>query len=161
MKKLLLLSLIIILLGACAPNPDLIKEEAAVEAALDRFTQAFETKNIDMFAEIFSHDPEMVNFGTDEDEYWIGWEPWRASFQKQFDVYEKSDMTLRDVRIKVHKAGQVAWFSALMDVQITSQGQGFDYTGMRVTGVLEKKEEGWVFTQRHVSVPVKGQAVEY
>ena len=161
MKILIPLSLMILILGACAPKLDLVKEEAAVQTALDRFIQAFETKNISMFAEIFSHDPGMVNFGTDEDEYWIGWEPWKTSFQKQFDAYEKSDMTLRDVRIKVHAAGQVAWFSALMDVQIISQGQAFDYTGMRVTGVLEKKGEGWVFTQRHVSVPVKGQAVEY
>ena len=161
MKKLLPLSLMILVLGTCAPKTDLVKEEAAVRTVLDRFTQAFKTKNIDMFAEIFSHDPGMVNFGTDEDEYWIGWEPWRATFQKQFEAYEKSDMTLHDVRIRVHAAGKVAWFSALMDVQITSQGQAFDYIGMRVTGVLEKKGEGWIFTQRHVSVPVKGQAVEY
>lgn len=153
--------MLVLVLSVCAPQPDLDKEEAAVQAVLDRFVQAFETKDINLFTEIFSHDPEMVNFGTDEDEYWIGWEPWKASFQKQFDAYEKSDMNLRDVRIKVHGTGQAAWFSALMDVQIISQGQTFAYTGMRVTGVLEKKGESWILAQRHVSVPVKGQAVEY
>ena len=55
----------------------------------------------------------------------------------------------------------MAWFSELLDWQVTAGGERVALEGMRFTGVLEKRNGNWMIVQMHVSVPVAGQAAEY
>jgi hypothetical protein len=55
----------------------------------------------------------------------------------------------------------VAWFSAHADWTISMQGQSMTMTGLRMTGVLERRDGRWLHAQFHLSKPVEGQAVEY
>lgn len=140
---------------------DLEAAKAAVNSVLDQFIQAYETENIELFSKIMAHDPDMVIFGTDAAERFVGYESIENSMKKQFESYEETKVTSRDRVIKVHKSGEVAWFSELWDLKGKAQGQPYALEGFRATGVLEKRNGNWVTVQWHASIPVSGQAVKY
>jgi len=83
------------------------------------------------------------------------------SMKKQFESFEEAKYTSRERVIKVHKSGEVAWWSELLDMRGKAQGQPFAMEGLRITGVCEKRDGNWVVVQWHLSVPVSGQAVKY
>jgi uncharacterized protein (TIGR02246 family) len=140
---------------------DLEAAKAAVNSALDQMIQAYETENAELYSKIWAHDPDMIVFGTDAAERWVGYEPFEESMKKQFESYEETKITSRERAIKVHKSGEVAWFSELWDIAGKAQGQPYTLEGMRITGVLEKRDGNWVGVQWHASIPVSGQAVKY
>jgi ketosteroid isomerase-like protein len=144
-----------------APVVNLEAEKAAVKTVLDQFIQASKIEDMELFSKIMAHDDDMVNLGTDAAERWVGWEPFKNSIEKQFASLEETDISVREQVIKVHKSGEVAWFSEFMDLKGKAQGQPYALEGARFTGVLEKRNGSWLIVQIHGSVPVSGQAVKY
>lgn len=166
----ILLAVIPLLVTACAPPPeeseeappvDLVAEEAAVKGVVDAFTSIFVSEDMDLLSRTFAHDSDMVLFGTDESERWVGWDEFRASVEVQFASYEDTEVTTRNQVIHVNAAGETAWFSELVDMSLTAGGEQVEVPGMRVTGVLEKRNGVWVIVQMHASVGVAGQVMEY
>lgn len=143
------------------PAVDIEAEKAAVRAVLDDWIKCIETEDIELFSKIIAHDDDMVSFGTDAAEHWVGWESIKESVQKQFESVENADISIRELVIKVHNSGEVAWVSLLMDFKGEAMGEPFSVEGMRVTGVMEKRNGNWVFVQSHSSMPVTGQVVKY
>ena len=175
MKKLLLILPLVFLLCftfgcqkqaeevAVEPEPavDIEAEKAEVKALIDDFVLGWETDDSELFSKIFAHDDDMTMFGTDAAEHFVGWEPIKESIQKQFDASENIQVATRELSIKVHKSGEVAWVSYLMDLKGESMGEPFSIEGMRITVVMEKRNGNWLIVQVHASVPVAGQAVKY
>ena len=112
-----------------------------------------ETGDMDLFANVFAHDPDMVCFGTDADERVVGWEALKTVMQKQFAGTEESKLTVKDRVIRVHGSGEIAWFSEIIDWQMVSKGQTLQFEGLRGSGVLEKQDGNWVVIQIHYSIP--------
>ena len=139
---------------------DLVAEQAAAKAVVDMWQQVWETKDMALFDRAFSHDPDMIIFGTDAAEYWVGYEMARKSIEYQLGVYEDTEGTVRNQVVKVHASGEVAWFTEMMDMSVTSGGEHMDLT-IWFSGVLEKRAGTWTLVQFHASVPVAGQAVAY
>ncbi len=159
-----------ILLAGCAqeveqeemtPPVDLVAEKAAAKVVLDLFPQIMMEENLELMAKAFAHDPNLLIFGTDAPERWVGYEALAASIEIQFASYEDTEIVTRDQLITMHSSGDVAWFSELLDWHVTAGGERVEIEGMRFTGVLEKRQGSWVFIQGHASVPVSGQAMEY
>ena len=142
------------------PSVDLVAEQAAAKAVVDMWLQVWETKDMALFDRIFSHDPDMIIFGTDEAEYWVGYEMARKSVEHQLGVFGDTEGTVRNQVVKVHASGEVAWFTEMMDMGVTSGGERMNLT-IWFSGVLEKRAGTWTFVQFHASVPVAGQAIEY
>lgn len=140
---------------------DLVAAKVAVNSALDQWIQFLETENMELFSKLMAHDPGMVTFGTDAAERFVGYESLENSMKKQFESTEENKAASRERVITVHKSGEVAWWSELWDWKGKAQGQPFAFEGLRVTGVLEKREGNWVCVQMHMSVPVSGQAIKY
>ena len=174
MKKLLMILTLVFLLCltfSCqqqgeevAEEPMVINIEAektAVKAWFDDFVTSWQTEDLDLFSKIIAHDDDMIMFGTDAAEHFVGWEPVIESMRKQFDASENVHISTKELSIKVHKSGEVAWLSFLMDLKVESMGEPFSIEGMRFTGVLEKRNGNWLFVQGHASLPVAGQAVKY
>ena len=161
-----LLAMTAILVSGCAqpveeePPVDLVAEQAAATAAVDMWEQIWEDEDMALFDQAFSHDPDMIIFGTDEAEYWVGYEMARESIEFQLGVYEDTEGTVRNQIVKVHDSGEVAWFTEMMDLGVTSGGERMDLT-IWFSGVLEKRDGTWTIVQFHSSVPVAGQAIEY
>jgi ketosteroid isomerase-like protein len=140
---------------------DVEAAKVAVGSVLDQWIQIMDTENLDLFSKLMAHDPDMVNLGTDAAERWVGYEALENSMKKQFESLEESNATSRERVITVNKSGEVAWWSEFWDWKGKAQGQPFAIEGMRLTGVLEKRNGNWVIVHVHASVPVSGQAIKY
>jgi len=151
----------VLLMTACAQNVNPVAEKAAVKVVLDKMEQAMTSEDMESFAAIFAHDADMVNFGTDATERWVGWEALKSAVEQQFAAFDNMQMTVRDQIIKVGAGGNVAWFSQLMDWNLETGDEKVSLKGLRQTGVLEKRAGKWLFVQIHFSVGVAGQAAEY
>ncbi len=132
-----------------------------MKTVLDLFVKIYETEDMELAYKITAHDTDMVSFGTDAAERFVGWEQGKESLQNAFASFENTKISVKDQVVKVHQSGEVAWFSEIIDWDLLAQGQPVKLQGIRLTGVLEKRNGNWVFVQSHASVPVVGQAVEY
>ena len=164
--KYLILNFIVMALIAlgCAQRAgkvDLAAEKSAVKEVVDQMVQAIQTENIQTISNIVAHDSDIVIFGTDASERWVGWDMFEAAMRKQFEAFSDSKISVSNQVINVNSSGQVAWFSEVMDWSMQTQGQQVDLKGLRLTGVLEKRKNQWLLVQMHFSVPVSGQAAEY
>ena len=157
MKKLFALLFGATLLGmsGCAQTVDLEAERAKVKTVVEQFEHVWETEDMELFSRIMAHDADMVNYGTDAAEHFVGWEALKESVQKMFPSFENIKLTVKDQVIKVHASGNVAWFSEIADWDLVVEGKPVRSEGCRFTGVLEKRNGNWVFVQFHNSVPVR------
>ena len=58
---------------------------------------------------------------------------------------------IRDLKIKLSRSGEVAWFYGLLDDINEWQGKPANWENTRWTGVLEKRDGRWVMVQQHFS----------
>ncbi len=142
-------------MSGCAQQVDLEAEKAKVKSVVDQFEQVWETNDMELFSRIMAHDSDMVVYGSDAPEHWVGWEPLKESVEKMFPSFENNRITVKEQAIKVHPAGNVAWFSQVWDWDMVLEGKAVRSEGQRLTGVLEKRNDNWVFVQIHNSVPVR------
>jgi len=63
---------------------------------------------------------------------------------------------IRDLKIKISKSGDTAWFFCILDDINEWKGQPANWENTRWTGVLEKREGSWVMVQQHFSFAAKG-----
>ena len=130
-------------------------EKAKVKSVVDQFAQFWETKDMELLSRIMAPDTDMVNYGSDAPEYFVGWEMLRGSVEKMLPSLQNIRITVRDQVTKVHHSGEVAWFSEVWDWDLVVEGKPVRSGGQRLTGVLEKRSGNWVFVQFHNSVPVR------
>jgi ketosteroid isomerase-like protein len=152
-----------VLIAGCttAQKVDVGTEKAQVRQVLNEYQQVFENGDTTLFFRIMAHDSDMVNFGTDAAERWVGWNELKESTKQQMATFHNTSLVISDQVIHVAPTGNIAWFSEVGDLNTTVGDQPVEVRGMRVTGVLEKRAGEWLFVQIHHSVPVSGQAVEY
>ncbi len=151
---------VILLATGCTPRVDIEAEKTKVKAVLDQLIEASENGDMELLSKIYAHDPDMVNFGTNADERIVGWEKLKKLMQEQFDSTGSSKLSVSDQVIKVHESGKAAWFSEIIDWDLEFRGEAVSLTGLRATGVLEKRNEAWVIVQLHYSVPAADQEVQ-
>jgi len=65
---------------------------------------------------------------------------------------------IRDLKIKLSRSGEVAWFFCLLDDINEWKGKPASWENTRWTGVLEKRDGRWVMAQQHFSFATKGPA---
>lgn len=138
------------------PKVDIQAEKAKVRSVVDQFEQFWETQDMELLSRIMAHDVDMVNYGSDAAEHFVGWEALKESVEKMLLSLENTKITVKDQVIKVHPSGSVAWFSQVWDWDLVIEGRPVHSDGQRLTGVLEKRNGNWVFVQFHNSVPVSG-----
>jgi len=136
-------------------------EKTAIQGTLDKFVQAFEKKDTSLVSSIYAQDPDMVAFGTDSVERWVGHEALIANMKKEIAAFDDVKIAVRDQTIEVDRDGAVAWFSQIMDWDLKTGGQPVHLGGARLTGVLVKRDGNWLIDQFHASMPVSGQAARY
>jgi len=66
---------------------------------------------------------------------------------------EVKDISFRDVVIKIHASGKIAWLSCYEDWNYIEQGQSISLKDGRMTWVLEKLNGNWVIVHVHWSSP--------
>lgn len=136
-------------------------ERHAVIEVVDRWEQLALSEDLGILSQITAHDEDMVAFGTDAAERWVGYDALEKATRAQFAASDTRDLRIRERVVQVAAAANAAWFSEIIDASFVSGGEETKVEGLRLTGVLEKRDGGWVIVQTHASVPVPGQLVAY
>jgi len=150
------LAILALVMSGRIQEVDIEAEKAKVKSVVDQFEQFWETEDMDLLARIMAHDADMVNYGSDAAEHFVGWEALKESVEKMLPSLENTKITVKDQVIKVHPSGNVAWFSEVWDWDLVVEGKPVHSGDQRLTGVLEKRNGSWVLVQFHNSVPVSG-----
>ena len=136
-------------------------EMQEVKAVIDRFGRMWEDEDLGTFDELIARDNDLIVIGTDDAEYIVGFDAFRKAREQQYASYENVEFNIYDQSIKLSQSGDVAWFSETFDLFLIAGNQSVSLEGIRLTGVLEKRDGKWKVVQLHTSVPVQGQAAEY
>lgn len=111
------------------------------------------TKDRELLESVISHDEDLFMFNPDSRNTVRGWNMFTQAFDIWMDPrFEATRFEMRDVRISISRAGDVAWYSAVIDDCGTWEGREFCWTDARWTGVLEKREGKWIIVQMHISI---------
>jgi len=124
-----------------------------VSEVIRAFFDAMNRQDLKQMERITAHDPDSVHIGTDTGEIWRGWSHLHADTIEQFDRLDVYEATIRDLAVHVSAAGDVAWYSHLLDAEIRSSHGTQSWSGARFTGVSKKIDGHWQLTQTHVSLP--------
>jgi ketosteroid isomerase-like protein len=141
----------LIVVAGCQKKADPAAEQSAVRSALDNYIRSIESEDINLYGEIFVHDPEMVNFGTGANERIVGWDALKKLIEEQNAALSDTKITQSDVTINLSPDGRFAWATSVWDFKATMDGEGMELP-IRCSWVLEKGDNGWKFVHFHKSV---------
>lgn len=129
--------------------------EAAAVAVLNRFNDAYRRRDLTELLSLFAPDADVVLIGTGPDERRVGQPEIQAQAERDWAQSDAGSFNWK--WHSVSAAGPVAWLAAEGTAQAKVGGQEMSLP-IRLTGVLEKRGEKWLFVQSHASVPAGGQA---
>ena len=141
-------------ISSCTQKLNTDAEKTKIESVVTNFKTFWETEDMNLHSEIMVHDADMVNYGSDANEIFIGWDALKDSIQQMLPAFEKTKITVRNQVINMDSDDHTAWFSQLWDWELEFGGQPVKIPNQRLTGVLEKRNDSWVVVQFHNSVPV-------
>jgi ketosteroid isomerase-like protein len=126
------------------------KTERGILGMLKAFSDHFSVRDIDGMLSLFSHGSEVVMVGSEEWEMGTGYSSLRPIFTRLFTRPEAQrwEWKLRSVAT----TGSVAWVFATAEVR-TKLGRRETVTPYRLSAVLEKKGDGWLFVLFNGSEP--------
>ena len=157
-----LLSLLMLAFTACkngnqnaeTQQSDPVAEKAAIKLLLQKYIIANETGNIGIISEIWANDSSVYTIGTDRNEELIGYEAVKEKFVNQFNMFENTYISSRDLVIYISPGCNSAWFSEVLQYNFTVEEKAHEYSDLRFTGFIEKRAGKWQFIQTHLSAPL-------
>jgi uncharacterized protein (TIGR02246 family) len=128
--------------------------EAAVKAVLDKVTEGYAKRDMNMLLSAFAPDPDVVMYGTGADEKRVGQAGIQAQAERDWSQTESASVAYDWTSISA--AGPVAWVATDASFSLKADGQEMTLPA-RITFVLEKRGEQWLIVQGHFSFPAPGQ----
>ncbi|MGB9926948.1 MAG: nuclear transport factor 2 family protein [Methanosarcina sp.] len=127
-----------------------IATEREIKAVLDEFVESYEKQDLEKAMSIIASDADVVMYGTGANEKCVGSKEIRAQFKKDWSQIENPALKYNWTLIS--SAGNVAWtaIDAVLNVKLDGKNQNFP---LRITKVLEKRENKWLIVQAHFSFP--------
>lgn len=158
MKRALLISMVLMLaLSACKQEEktvcDPAAEKEAIRLVLQKYIIANEARNISMIGDLWANDTMVLSLGTDRHDVFKGFEAVKEKFTEQFERFENTFISARDIEIYVHPECRTGWFSEVLQYNYTHGDKAVEYPDLRFTGFLEKRADKWVIVQTHLSAP--------
>jgi len=153
--KTLLLPLITILCFtlSCTQKVDPETEKTNVEKMVKELYQSYEQKDIDLMSELMAHDESMLSFGTGISDIHKSWSEWKENHLAQFEAIDEAKINSKNLNVYLSRTGNVAWFADITDWALVVQKETIQMNDIRITGVLEKRNNVWKIVQIHASVP--------
>jgi ketosteroid isomerase-like protein len=153
------------LLSGCAtrtPAPDVAAETARIDSVIRGSIQWAMQKDTTLLYGSFAHDSALFWFSPDSAGTTRGF----AAFKQQVEgFFMNPDFVavgseFREMQIHLSRGGDVAWWSCILDDRNTWRGRPANWINVRWTGVLEKREGGWLIVQMHFSKSEEAMARE-
>lgn len=139
------------LVMGCRWTQNITAEKSAITAVLDKYVESIENENIELYSQIFLHNPDMVNFGTGAIERIVGWDALKKAIEEQNASLSETNITQSDVTINLSQDGQFAWATSLWDFK-TKMGDLAIQLPIRCSWILEKFGKEWKIIHFHKSV---------
>jgi ketosteroid isomerase-like protein len=135
-----------------------VNEEDAVLAVLERFRIGWEDLDADVVLSCFADDPQIVVIGTDEDEYWRGFDALAEPFRTMVGAF--TDPVYRWAEPPhIHVHGDMAWADARLDTSLTTGDKRLAIL-MRTSWVFRRRDR-WEIVQAHFSVAPAAPVAAY
>ncbi|MGB9980488.1 nuclear transport factor 2 family protein [Methanobacterium sp.] len=128
--------------------------EFEVMEMLNRYAQAYADKNINNMMALFLEDPNIVAIGTGTDEWVHGYSELKKGFERDFA--QADNIQVKFEKVTIQSANSAAWLSGLMTMYATVSGKEVLLSG-RLSMVLERIGDKWLFTHLHFSLPAGEQ----
>ena len=128
--------------------------EYEVRDMMNRYAQAYADKDIDAMMALFLDDPNIVAIGTGTDEWIHGYSELRKGFERDFA--QADNIQVKFEKVTIQSSNSTSWLSALMIMCATVSGKEVLLSG-RLSMVLEKIEDKWLFRHLHFSLPAGEQ----
>jgi ketosteroid isomerase-like protein len=129
-------------------------EAAAVAEAIQAYIEAVETEDLDAYARVVSHDPDLAWYGSMPGQI-VGWGEVEGVISGMFDDLSAIQITQTDLRIHFSPDLNLAWATCLWDFRAKVGDQAV-IEPTRCTWVLERRDARWVIVHWHKSVGVPG-----
>lgn len=153
-KNLPLIAILILyLLFSCTPKVDSGTEKTDVIETINQLYKSFEDKDIDLMSEVMAHDESMLSFGTSISDLHNSWSEWRENHLAQFEAFDKAEINSKNMNVYLSQNSDVAWFADVSDWILVIDNENIQMNDIRITGVLEKRNNSWKIVQIHASVP--------
>jgi ketosteroid isomerase-like protein len=124
----------------------------AVMAVISRYSQAYYQKNVDSILAMTIAD--FIGFGSGPDEKVSSQDELRFQLERDFAQSDQIDMKFGPATISAE--GNVAWYASDCTIAAVVGGKKISLDG-RITAVLKKVGNEWLFVHMHFSVPDRGQ----
>ncbi len=134
---------------------DLKTEEQKAIHTLNSLVLSQEKGDIDLFSKCFDHSKDITIIGTDQDEYWHNWDDFYHYMQHLIGLRTDLKITTKNTVVSIADAGNVAWYSQLIDTCIETKGDPYRIEGFRHTGVMIYEDDHWKIVQSHMSVAIE------
>lgn len=131
------------------------RTEAAVTATLNQIHEAYARRDSDSLVSLLAPDADVLMFGTGVDEKRVGVAEIRAQAERDWSQTEAAAFEFGPYVVSA--TGAVAWVAAEGGAHVEVGGQALDLP-IRLTAVLERREERWRIVQAHYSAPLANQA---
>ena len=110
------------------------------------------TRDRPLLESIISHDEDYFSFHPEGLAGVRGYQQFQEGFALWMDPrFQATRTEVRDFRCRLSRAGDVAWWSAILDDCYTWDGAPGCWSDTRWTGVLEKQDGCWRIVQMHFS----------
>ena len=129
------------------------KTEAAVISMLNKFNEAYKKRDLNGLVSLCAPDPDMVLIGTGADERRVGLEELKVQAKRDWSQSEAASFEFGWTLVSA--AGSVAWVASEGSVLARVGGQEARLP-VRLTAVLEQRDDKWLFAQMHVSFAAAG-----
>ncbi len=125
----------------------------AVANVLEKYVIANENQDLSMIEQIWAPDNDIILFGTNSEEKLMGWNNIKKAIQNQFKAISETYISPQQQYIKIGPDQKTAWFAEILNYNFVYKGKAHSFEGLRFTGVLEKRKDGWKIVQAHLSIP--------
>jgi uncharacterized protein (TIGR02246 family) len=131
---------------------DVEAEKAQIKSVLQNYVTSIEMEDLDLYAKIMAHDPDMVNFGTSGSPV-VGWEALKKLIADQNAALSETKIGVSDLKIRLSGDGKFGWATDLWTFQ-AKMGEKAITLPVRCTWILEKRGDAWTIVHFHKSEAV-------
>ncbi|MFZ1947049.1 MAG: nuclear transport factor 2 family protein [bacterium] len=134
-------------------KPDLSAERVKVEKVIRASIEWATTKDTTLLYSSFAQDSALFWFSPDSAGTVRGFEAFKQQVEQIFmnPAFKAVGSEFIDLDVHFSGSGEVAWYSCILNDRNTWNGKPANWENVRWTGVLEKRDRGWVIVQMHFS----------
>jgi len=128
-------------------------DKAAIEALEQRFSDAFNAKDVDAIMKVYAPGATLHVFDVAPPRQHLGWDDYKKDWQDLFNLFPGPiKFLLLDLQIST--AGTLAYSHSIQDSILTNKDGTKAHLVVRVTDVYRKIKGHWLIVHEHVSIPV-------